>query len=177
MSAVKLNTAGGGSVLVQPASSIASDVTVNVPSQNCTLGIQGPAFSAYQSSAQSISNNTATKVQFQTEEFDTNSCFDSATNYRFTPTISGYYQVNGATSSGAALGFNFCSIYKNGSEFKRGTQSGSGGTLQNVVSSIVYFNGSTDYVELYTLQASGSSQNLQALAFTTYFQASMVRAA
>lgn len=35
--AVKLNTAGGGSVVVQPASSIASDVTVNVPSVNGTL--------------------------------------------------------------------------------------------------------------------------------------------
>jgi len=35
--AVKLNTAGGGSVVVQPASSIASDVTVNVPSVNGTV--------------------------------------------------------------------------------------------------------------------------------------------
>jgi len=37
MSAVKLNTAGGGSVVVQPASSIASDVTVSVPSATTTL--------------------------------------------------------------------------------------------------------------------------------------------
>ncbi len=33
----KLMTAGGGGVALTPASSIASDVTVNVPSVNCTL--------------------------------------------------------------------------------------------------------------------------------------------
>lgn len=33
----KLMTAGGGGVVITPASSIASDVTVSVPSVNCTL--------------------------------------------------------------------------------------------------------------------------------------------
>ena len=56
--ATKLMTAGGGGVSLTPASSIASDVTVNVPSQNCTLGIQGPAFSAYRTTNVSISINT-----------------------------------------------------------------------------------------------------------------------
>jgi len=55
----------------------------------------GPAFSAYQSSGQTISStSTWTKINFQTEEFDTNNNFDSTTNYRFTPQIAGYYQVN-----------------------------------------------------------------------------------
>ena len=35
--ATKLMTAGGGGVNIQPASSIASDVTVNVPARDCTL--------------------------------------------------------------------------------------------------------------------------------------------
>ena len=50
----------------------------------------GPAFSAYQSSAQTLSSNTATKLTFTTEEFDTNNNFASST---FTPTVAGYYLV------------------------------------------------------------------------------------
>ena len=54
-----------------------------------------PAFSAYQSTGQTLSSSTWTKIQLQTEEFDTASCYDNATNYRFTPNVAGYYQVNG----------------------------------------------------------------------------------
>jgi hypothetical protein len=178
-----LQSSGGGSVtLEEPVT--ASNLTITVPAETGTMittastfAGTGPAFSAYLSSAQTITNNTATKVTCQTEEFDTNSNYDNATNYRFTPTVAGYYLVTGSTTTGSALAFNFTSIYKNGSEYKRGTQSGSGGILQNTVSAIVYFNGSTDYVELYTFQASGSSQNLQTGVALNYFQASMVRAA
>lgn len=178
--AVKLNTAGGGSVVVQPASSIASDVTVNVPSQNCTLGIQGPAFSAYQSSAQSVSNNIITKIQFQAEEWDTAGCFDNTTNYRFTPNVPGYYQVNGAATV-TAVGSYFClaEIYKNGSAYKYGnlTNANASGYPTTNVSAQVYLNGTTDYIELYVFQFSGSAQNLAGNTQSTYFQASMVRAA
>ena len=83
---VKLVSAGGGGVILQPASSIGSDVTINVPSVGGTAMVSGgmPAFSAWQSSAQTLSSNTLTKIQLQTEEFDTNNCFDHITNYRFT---------------------------------------------------------------------------------------------
>jgi hypothetical protein len=53
-----------------------------------------------------ITSNTFTKVQINTEEFDTNSNFDSTTNYRFTPTVAGYYQVNGSVN-------NYSSTYAN----------------------------------------------------------------
>ena len=57
-------------------------------------GVNTPAFLATLSADQSISNSTLTKVQFNTEVFDTNSNYDNATNYRFTPTVAGYYQLN-----------------------------------------------------------------------------------
>jgi hypothetical protein len=87
-----------------------------------TLGFDGPAFSAYSSTNQSITSSTFTKVQFNTEEFDTNSNYDNATNYRFTPTVAGYYQVNGNIRYDASTAPTRCilSVYKNGSEFKRG---------------------------------------------------------
>jgi len=54
-------------------------------------GVNTPAFEAELSSTQSVSNNTTTKVQFNTEIFDTDNCYDNSTNYRFTPTVAGKY--------------------------------------------------------------------------------------
>jgi hypothetical protein len=136
----------------------------------------GPAFSAYNNASQTVSSSTYTKVNLQLEEFDTASCFDNATNYRFTPTVSGYYQVNGQIS------YNFTTvtrsiivIYKNGASFKFGTDGTNG---QNFVSALIYFNGSTDYIELYGwISGTGTLQFDNGTAKSNYFQASMVRAA
>ena len=139
-----------------------------------------PAFSAYLASNQAITNGTNTKIQINTEEFDTANAFDSTTNYRFTPQTAGYYQINGGVSYGtAASGLAQLFLFKNGSLYKRG----SGGPLNatnglNLVSStIVYFNGSTDYVESYTQQNSGGSLNINSGADATYFNGAMVRSA
>lgn len=173
--AVKLNTAGGGSVVVQPASSIASDVTVNVPSQNCTLGIQGPAFSAYRSTNQVMSSGTWTKIACNTEEYDTNSNYDNATNYRFTPTVAGYYQVSISADASASVSptSSQLTIYKNGTGYKRNNNGVSSGTN---MSAIVYCNGSTDYIEAYAFVVAGTAQ-LAAGISNTWFQGVLVRAA
>ena len=55
-----------------------------------------PAFSATRTSTnQSFTSAVWTKVECQTEEFDTASAYDNATNFRFTPQVAGYYQVSG----------------------------------------------------------------------------------
>lgn len=141
----------------------------------------GPAFSAYLASTQSVTNNVATKVTINTEVFDTNSCFDNATNYRFTPTVAGYYQVNGVLRlAGSSLSAGLVSIYKNGSEYSRGVEYNTAltGVPQLVVSDVVYFNGSTDYVELYGLN-NANTPTFQAVntAITARFSAAMVRGA
>ena len=119
-----------------------------------------PAFSVYLSGGnQGITSATWTKVTFKTETFDTNNNFDSTTNYRFTPTVAGYYQINlsiqfAATNWGGEV---FSAIYKNGSSYKENQinlSGGSGGaTPINIincsVSDIIYFNGTTDYIEGY----------------------------
>ena len=117
-------------------------------------GVAAPAFSAYYTSGTtSISNSTWTKVNLATEDFDTNSNFASS---RFTPTVAGYYQISGAVymAGGGALTQAGVSIYKNGTAYKTAAASGSNASLpfnapQVCVSSVVYFNGSTDYVELH----------------------------
>ena len=49
-----------------------------------TSNLMYPAFQITLSSNQIISDNTTSKVQFDTEDFDTDSAFDTTTNYRFT---------------------------------------------------------------------------------------------
>lgn len=175
--AVKLLTAGSGGINLQPASSIASDVTVNVPSQNCTLGIQGPAFSAYANVDQSITLNTWTKITFQVENFDTNNNFASS---RFTPTIAGYYQINFNCNMASVVGtqFMFVSIYKNGATYTRGNtaQPVNATTYASATSSsLVYLNGATDYIEGYVyFSATNSTANG---ADSVSISGSMVRAA
>ena len=135
-----------------------------------------PAFSAYNNAAQTVTSSTYTKVNLQLEEFDTASCFDNATNYRFTPTVAGYYQVNGQISYNyTALTRSIIGIYKNGAGFKFGTD---GTNIQNTVSALIYMNGSTDYIELYGwISGTGTLQFANDTSKSTYFQASMVRSA
>ena len=136
-----------------------------------------PAFSAYANANISMANNTATKILFQTEEFDTNSNFASST---FTPTVAGYYQINAAISFGGWTStYLFTIIYKNGSEYKRGSSTANNASgLNGVVSSIVYFNGSTDYVEIYGQHNNGSAQSTSAFGVSAvWFNGSFVRSA
>ena len=156
-------------------------VAVTVPAVAGTMMVSGnmPAFSAYNSSSTTLSAGTYTKIALQTETFDTNSYFDNATNYRFTPLIAGYYQINGGVSTNNPAGAVTAAIYRNSSIYQKGgiivPQAGT--TLAgSVVAGIVYFNGSTDYVELYALQTNGSSQTTNANSYDTYFNGSMVRA-
>ena len=142
----------------------------------------GPAFSAYVNQTNNLSTATYTKVTANTEEFDTNSNYDNTTNYRFTPTVAGYYQITGHVGFSGALsaGQNIAFIYKNGSLYKSGTNyvNGTTNSSQAVVSALVYCNGSTDYIELYARQNSGSTININnADPAYSYFQGFLARSA
>lgn len=135
-----------------------------------------PAFSAYASATTTIPNNSKTKINFATEEFDTNNNFASS---RFTPTVAGYYQINACAYIGGSTGFTQIIIQKNGGDYKSGILipniSAVGGVSN--VGSIVYLNGSTDYIEIVGYQNTGSSQDAQALQAYTYFNGCLVRGA
>jgi hypothetical protein len=136
----------------------------------------GSAFSAYAGASTTLTNNADTKVLFDTEEFDTNSNFASS---RFTPTVAGYYQINGAVRIQAVASGNtiYISIYKNGAAYKLGNLVIQPNTADPIllVTSVVYMNGSTDYVEIYAFQNFGSTRTTQASSGTTYFNGAMVR--
>jgi hypothetical protein len=134
----------------------ASAINGTLPVANGGTGLTaaGPAFSVYRGSGgqQSVTSQVFTKVQLNTENFDTANCFDSTTNYRFTPNVAGYYQINGSLYfTGTSTVRGIVALYKNGAELTFGNYMGSFNDTQGVavVSTLVYMNGSTDYLELY----------------------------
>ena len=138
----------------------------------------GPAFYAYRTAAQTgISNTTFTKIQFNTKLFDTNTNYDAVTNYRFTPTVAGYYQLNASVSfeGSSSMARFLIGVYKNGTETSRGTDVISTGN-ESSVATILYFNGSTDYAEIYGY-VSGSGIQTSANSYTIYFNGCLVRGA
>lgn len=139
-----------------------------------------PAFSAHMGTAgvtQSVSSSTWTKVQLTTEEFDTNSNFDTST-YRFTPTVAGYYQLTGNLETGLGNATRFqCGIYKNGSLFKTGYDQSATNIYKCTVSGLVYLNGTTDYVEFYGYIVGTSPTFYAGGGITSFFQGVLVRSA
>ena len=122
-----------------------------------------PAFQATVSSNQSISDNVSTKVNFDTEGFDTDSAYDHSTNYRFTPQVAGkyyvYVRIGLNANANSELNTVFGKIKKNGSiveiaHFSFATNYARFGT-SNVIA-VVTLNGSSDYVEAF-IQGSDQS--------------------
>jgi hypothetical protein len=109
----------------------------------------GPAFRAYKTTTQTISQSVNTKVTLETESFDTNNNFASS---RFTPTVAGYYQVNASVYVAATANILLAMIYKNGAEVSRGSYSAVDTYVSNV-SDLIYMNGSSDYIELFAVHA------------------------
>ena len=141
-------------------------IMANLNSSGANIGFQlasslAPAFKAYRAADQSISNSTDTKVQLNTEVFDTNNNFDSTTNYRFTPTVAGYYQFSAILNLGGTPVTNAqAHIWKNGVKAAQFVFYEPSGTTQYQInaslSDLIYMNGSTDYVELYGYISAGS---------------------
>jgi hypothetical protein len=185
MASLVLNGNTSGSVTISsPAVSGTNTLTLpantgTVLTTASTFAGTGPTFSAYLSSNQTISDAVATKITCQTEEWDTNSNYDNATNYRFTPTVAGYYQANAMASiSQTAQSDTTIWIYKNGSAWKRGFGiTATSSKQQLVVSCLVYLNGSSDYIELYGYSDGTGNATINSDVTTTYFQAFLARAA
>lgn len=153
----------------------ASGETITTASGAKFSGITGqnyPAFHAYMSSNQDLTNNTATKLQVDTEDFDTDNMYDSSTNYRFTPTVAGKYYVYGSSRSGASTDFNELDlmIRLNGTNIAHGGMRNEHNPYLKVFT-VIDMNGSSDYVELFGFQNSGGTQDFQGNSDRTYFGA------
>ena len=136
-------------------------------------GVKGPAFKARKSSAQnSVGSNASTKVTFETEEYDTDSDYDTS-NSRFTPSRAGYYLITSELQASHAV--DECRvmgmIYKNGSIVAEGNCSHGNDNGQFPASRstwLVPMNGSSDYIEIYSYGSNaGSAYNF---AYTNVYR-------
>jgi hypothetical protein len=149
---------------------------LTIQQNGVTLGTYGniPAFKAVRvSSTQSLTSQVWAKVQFNSEMWDTNNNYDNATNYRFQPTVAGYYQLNSNIFFNASASMTFVAMefYKNGAS---GTIGGgyygyipSQTNFAAGMTDLVYANGTTDYFEVWAY-ASASSPGISALTYTNF---------
>ena len=178
---ITLATPSAGSVGTSQLASTAvttAKIADDAVTKDKVSNLMYPAFEAYLSSDQSVSNNTFIKVQINTEVFDTDNCYDNSTNYRFTPTVAGKYYVyasiklfgNGDLENSNTL------FYKNGSLYKAANfdpvNTSNAMNASNLFNAaIISMNGSSDYLELFGLVASSGSKTFEAGTKNTSFGA------
>jgi len=131
-----------------------------------------PAFEANLDSDQTVSDNTFTKLNINTEVFDTDSKYDASTNYRFTPTVAGKYFVYGSVhgeTDASQMQLQQAAIYKNGSAYATNIIDfrNNNGLQANVFVAVTMDLDADDYVELYGKIYKGGGSTIKFLSGTT----------
>jgi len=179
MSTLKVDTilkrTGTGTITVGQSGdtiSVPSGATLNVAGSSITAVDNTPMFRVFRSTDQSISNGAYTKIQYNSENYDADSVFDSSSNYRFTAPSAGKYYFLAqlqytSTSDGGQLRGQF---YVNGSAFHSSLrmQHTSPNTSDNfMVMADVISLSANDYVEVYGYQGESGSRNFE--SYKNYF--------
>jgi len=179
MSIILLGSTSGSVTLQEPA--VAGTTVLDLPATSgtvlttgSTFAGTGPTFSAIQNSATALSAGTTTKVNFQLEQWDTNSNYNTA-NSRFTPTVAGYYQISSTVRADiSSNGVLHIYVRKNGTDEYAGNFIGTASSQCATTGTwLIYLNGSTDYVEIAVF--SGSAGNTAGTNQVS-FQGCLVRA-
>lgn len=140
------------------------------------LSASASSFSVHNNGvAQSIPNNTQTKLTFSTELFDTGS--DFATSTWTPPAGRPVLLIGHMTIPTVANLTSYVTIYKNGAEFKRGTQMvAPTASNEGVHVSVIDIPNGTDTYELWAFQNTGAAQNTNGDTRLTYFQGTTIQA-
>jgi len=126
-----------------------------------------PSFFAYLSSDQNITSDTWTKLQCNTEEFDSDNNYDNSTNYRFTPTTAGkYYLFAQGFINNSSI---FVAISKNGTRIATTRKSATDADNGIAISVILTANGSSDYFEAEVFHFEGATIVTEASERRTHF--------
>jgi Fe-S cluster assembly iron-binding protein IscA len=126
------------------------------------IGDNTPAFFVQKSAAQTIANNTTTKVTFDTEILDTDNTFASD---KFTPGVAGKYQIFAQVgiSNMADAKYNQVLLYKNGSALNSKPMTIiTGANTQDLYSRFTHIvdANATDYFEIYVRHDNGNNRDL-----------------
>jgi hypothetical protein len=157
--------------------SLTTGVTGTLPIANGGTGVaSAPSFRAYNSGGTFTISSGVNKWTLNAEDNDSSGTFDTATNYRWTPNVAGWYligaEINAASgSTGEMLAIL---LYKNGTRecdlsgvpFVASTNSchPSGAALVNL-------NGSTDYIEFFIYNTAGGATGNGVSGSTRYSHA------
>jgi len=138
-------------------------------------GDNTPSFRAYLSTNQTgTTNNAWNKINFNTEDWDTDSAYDNSTNYRFTVPAGegGKYSFSmevGVAVSAGGLADDFCKtvFYVNGAPYTKGSGQVflpvvTTGYDNYIINTSVINLAAADYVEAYVYHDMGASRQLGA---------------
>ena len=148
-------------------------------------GISGPVVSARNTGNTASQNipigNSTTVLVYPTTTVNTGNYYNTSTG-QFTPLVSGYYQINVTTlpelTAGIGSGNFFIALYKNGSAtpLATGTVTYTAGVIgMSLISTMVFFNGSTDYVSISLESSVVSGTWITSAVPACYFQAAWIR--
>ena len=138
---------------------------VNTPSFQAYLGSNGSA----------LTNGTQTKIQYNTEQWDTDGTYDNSSNYRFTPGVAGKYWCYASAkidSSGNFPHDAYLSLYKNGSIYKQYQRLDQSSDFSGhlTISSAIDLD-ADDYVEVYIVVYDGVNAFVGSAQSSTIFGA------
>jgi hypothetical protein len=192
-----LTMAGNGATLVGAVNSLGAEQAVSYVYRATgttwyPLGTQvaqatGPAFGAYLSADDTVSASVVTKVEFDIEQYDTNSRYNNTAStvggipaYAFLPNVAGYYCVTIALGGSASTTLNYAGsyLYINGVSTYRTLAAGYNATnAESNQTQLIYLNGTTDYVEFYAQISGSGTITVKSDLSRTHISAFLARAA
>ena len=136
-----------------------------------------PAFRVYPTASASTASSTWTKIALNAITFDADANFDT-TNYKFQPTVAGYYFFGWTADLGGSFTLAITQLYKNGTGYSRAAGvSVAHNEIYSTGTALVYLNGTSDYVELYAYTAlSSGAGTIYGGALITHLHGTLVRA-
>jgi hypothetical protein len=188
-----LTVTGDASGVLQLASADGTTAVTIDASQNVVLAkgltvgaTAAPAFSAYMLNTINIASATGVTIPYDTKVFDTGNRYNNTAStvggipaYSFMPNVAGYYQVSASCNYETSTGTTRVLFNPVGASSNRLQDvSASGTVLVGTVSgsTLVYFNGTTDYIFMNTYQVGIGQQRITG-GTATWFTAFLARSA
>lgn len=150
---------------------LASDMQTRVE-EVLRFAYNPPMVRLRRTAAGTIPNNASTPVQWDTVEIEVTNMWDASDPSKITPSVPGWYVGScGWSFQGNTTGARMMTVHKNGNTGDaviRAMNTAYANAAWNQVARgnvfLEYFNGTTDYIQMYLFQNSGSTLSLQVSA-------------
>lgn len=129
-------------------------------------------FRARRTTAANTGNGAFAKISFQTEDFDTNGDYDATTNYRYTAPVDGFYYFSAMMNVSSNVA-TIITLYKNGTEIRRGNQQSASAAFASEVSDLIQLTAG-QYVEVYAYGGSTGGFDVSTVAVQPTFSGFLV---